>query len=83
MDWNRYKDAQTFLSTKIRRDLEVRSRLTYGAPLAFLSLGTLGGELGDIVFSLSGEYFWTSSNLPNFTYDNLKLGFLFTKRWEF
>ncbi len=83
VDWNRYKDAQEFLSTKIRRELEVRTRVTYGAPLSFLSFGQLGGGLGEIVFSLSGEYLWISSNLPNFTYDNLKLGFLFTKRWEF
>lgn len=39
--------------------------------------------MGDVVFSLSSEYLWVSSNIPNFTYDNLKLGFLFTKRWEF
>lgn len=83
LDWNRYKDAQTFLSTKIRRELEVRSRLLYGAPLSFLSAGLLGGTVGDVVLSLTGEYLWVSSNLPNFTYDNLKLGFLVTKRWDF
>ncbi len=83
LDWNRYKDAQTFISTKIRREIEVRSRLLYGAPLSFLSAGLLEGGLGDVVLSLNAEYLWVSSNLPNFTYDNLKLGFLFTKRWDF
>lgn len=83
LDWNRYKDAQTFISTKIRREIEIRSRVLYGAPLSFLSAGLLGGGVGDIVLSLNAEYLWVSSNIPNFTYDNLKVGFLFTKRWDF
>ncbi|MCP5071291.1 MAG: tetratricopeptide repeat protein [bacterium] len=82
-DWNRYKDAQTFISTKVRREAIIRSRLMYGAPLSFLSRGLIKGPLADIVFSLTAEYLWSSSNLPNFTYDNLKLGFLLTRRWEF
>ncbi len=81
-DWNRYKDAQTFLSTKIRRESLVRSRLLYGAPLSFLSAGLLRGPVGESVLSLSAEYLWVSSNLPNFTYDNVKLGFLLTRHWE-
>ena len=82
-DWNRYKDAQTFVSTNIRRETLTRSRLMYGAPLSFLSGGLLRGGLAEIVLSLTAEYLWASSNLPNFTYDNLKLGFLLTRRWEF
>ncbi len=83
LDWNRYKDAQSFISTKIRREAIIRSRVMYGAPLSFLSGGLIRGDLAELVLSLTGEYLWSSSNLPNFTYDNLKLGFLVSKRWEF
>ena len=81
-EWNRYKFAQSFVSRRIRREAILHSRWVYGAPLSFFTAGIADGELGEIVLSFSADYLWVSSNLPNYTYDDLQVGFLVTKRFE-
>ena len=81
-EWNRYKFPQAFVSRKRRRDTVLHSRLVYGAPLSFYTRGLAEGGIGEIVLSFSADYLWASSNLPNFTYDDLQFGFLVTKQFE-
>lgn len=66
-----------------RRDLRLRSRLTYGAPLRLL-LGRVEGVgfAHDILATLSAEHFRAFSNLRNYEYQNWQVSLLFTKRWQ-
>lgn len=82
MAWRRYKDAQDLVSRKIRRDLLGSLRLGVGAPLRLISLGRIGGEVGEVVVSIDLEHFFASSNLPNYTWRSRRVGLLVSRRFE-
>lgn len=70
-------------SNVVRRDNTWRARLTYGTPLAALFGEHLPEGLGDLVWTAAAEVTFADSNLPNYTYWNLRLQTLLSKRWEF
>lgn len=70
-------------SDVVRRDTIYRTRLTYGVPFGTLFGDGIPAGLGDIVWTTTGELLVSDGNLPNYTYANVKLQALFTKRWEF
>ncbi len=66
-----------------RRDTLYRARLTYGVPFATLFGDGLPAGIGDMVWTGTGELLVSDGNLPNYTYANVRLQALVTKRWEF
>lgn len=66
-----------------RRDRLHRARLTYGIQAGALFGSDLPDAFRDLLFTTAAEYFYSDSNLPNYTYSNLKLQGLVTKSWQF
>lgn len=81
-----YDQNNPTFSTQTRRDTDGRFSLTYGIPAGTVT-ETIGfdapDEVRDIVLSVTGEYYHSMSNLPNYTYANLRTQMLVSKRWEF
>lgn len=81
-----YDQNNPTFSSQTRRDTDGRFSLTYGVPAGTVT--ELAGvdapdEVRDIVLSVTGEYYRALSNLPNYTYANLRTQMLASKRWEF
>ena len=77
---DRYDEADIFISSRTRHDNTFTARTTYGAPLKFfVGPGKLHRELEDVTLSASGEWYRTSSNIPNFDYRNFHFQALLTK----
>lgn len=74
---DRYRQAEAAVSQSNRRDYAQRARVTYGAPLSLIAK-----PLGDMVWTLTYEYYHALSNLPNYSYSNNKLSTLLTYKWE-
>lgn len=67
----------------VRRDNTYRARLTYGTPLSTLFGDDLPDGLGDVVWTATAEVTRAVSNLPNYSYWNVRAQTLLSKRWEF
>jgi len=81
-----YDQNNPTFSAQTRRDSDGRFSLTYGIPAGTVteSVGLdAPDEVRDIVLSVTGEYYHSMSNLPNYTYANLRTQMLASKRWEF
>jgi hypothetical protein len=81
-----YDQNNPTFSAQTRRDRDGRVTLTYGIPAGTVT--ELVGvdapeEMRDVVLSVTGEYYRALSNLPNYTYANLRSQMLVSKRWEF
>jgi len=81
-----YDQNNPTFSAQTRRDRDGRVTLTYGVPAGTVT--ELVGfdapeEMRDVVLSVTGEYYRSLSNLPNYTYANLRSQMLVSKRWEF
>jgi len=84
---NVYDANNPTFSTATRHDHDIRLDLTYGVPLGTISGAVGGGELpelfNDMVLSANLEYYHSMSNLPNYTYSNIRTQALLSKHWEF
>lgn len=79
-----YDDVDPIVDPEIRRrDNTWRARVTYGTPLAALFGDDLPEGLGELVWTATAELTIADSTLPNYTYRNLRLQSLLSKRWEF
>jgi len=81
-----YDQNNPLFSSQTRRDKDGRFTLTYGIPAVTVTeaVGFEAPEqLRDVVLSVTGEYYRSLSNLPNYTYANLRTQALVSKRWEF
>jgi len=83
-----YDGADPFISSRVREDTDWMVGLTYGFPLSALGwsqaeLDPLPEPLRDVIFSISGSYARSNSNIPNFDYENWRAQALFTKRVDF
>lgn len=70
-----YDGPDPFISTETRRDNDWRLALTYGLPLSALMISPpdqdpMPEPLRDVVISFTGSYDRSSSNVPNYDYDN-------------
>lgn len=80
-----YDQPDTAVSARTRRDEQLRYRVTYGAPLSLL-LGRfelLAPWIEDTTATVTFEQFRSISNVTNYTYTNVKVSAMLTKRVEF
>ncbi|CCG39720.1 tetratricopeptide repeat protein [Magnetospirillum molischianum] len=81
-----YDKSNPTFSSQIRRDSDGRFDLTYGVPVGTVA-ETVGldapDQLREVILSVTGEYYRSLSNLPNYTYANLRTQALVSRRWEF
>lgn len=82
---NTYAEPDTSVSTRKRRDQQLRLRATYGAPvMLFVPDAWVPDWIGrDLTTSLSFEQFRSLSSITNYTYSNSKIVWMVTKRVEF
>lgn len=81
-----YDQNNPTFSAQTRHDTDGRFSLTYGVPAGTVTEAVgieAPDEVRDIVLSVTGEYYRMMSNLPNYTYANLRTQMLVSKRWEF
>ena len=88
IEWQKYDGPDPFISAETREDTDYGLSLTYGMPMSALALFRLDQDpmpqaVRDIVLSLSGGYFKSDSNVPNFDYENWRAQMLLTKRFDF
>lgn len=88
VEWQKYDGPDPFISAETREDTDYGLSLTYGMPMSALALFRLDQDpmpqaVRDIVLSLSGGYFKSDSNVPNFDYENWRAQMLLTKRFDF
>lgn len=77
-----YKDAQTEISHRVRRDTWLRPRVTWGAPLGFF--GSFVPEIArPIVVSASVELLRNFSNLSNYDWKTTRVTLLASRRFDF
>lgn len=85
-DANYYDEPEQLVSTRKRHDRIVRVRTTLGVPLGvFINDEQLaqGPVLRDITLFASIEGIRARSNITTNTYDNHRIAFGVTKRWDF
>ncbi len=85
-DANHYDEAEQLVSTRKRQDRITRVRTTLGVPLGvFINDEQLaqGPLLRDITLFASIEGIRARSNITTNTYDNHRIAFGVTKRWDF
>lgn len=81
---NGYNDADKGISARTRRDEQYRARLTYGIPVDLMTRQMLPKSLvRDLVLTFTVENFHSDSNIPNYTYTNVKTAAMLTKSFEF
>ncbi|MBL8699638.1 MAG: hypothetical protein JNK67_14765 [Alphaproteobacteria bacterium] len=78
-----FDGADTLVSARTRRDTVLRGQIGYGTPLNTLARGALPDWAGDITLLASVDVIRSISNLPNYTYTNLRGQLMLTKLWEF
>lgn len=86
MSWDYYPWEDIAVIGKRRLDRPVRARITYGTPLGYWAgviNQPLPEPLGDILFTMAGEYFTSRSNILNYNYKNLRAETMLTKKWAF
>jgi thioredoxin-like negative regulator of GroEL len=87
LSWNKnfYKEPDFAISSRTRRDKQVRYRLTYGAPLTFFlgHIKELAPWIKETTATFTFERFRALSNVDNYGYKNTKFGAMLTKRVEF
>lgn len=81
---NGYDEPDTAISSRTRRDEQLRVRLTYGVPIPLLVGGWFPSAfIEDTTATFSVEQFRSLSNIPNYTYSNTKLDLMVSKRIDF
>jgi tetratricopeptide (TPR) repeat protein len=79
-----YDEPDTAISSRRRRDEQLRARLAYGAPVELLIGSWLPNLIDEnLTASLSVEQARSDSNVINYTYSNTKLDMLLSKQVEF
>lgn len=79
-----YDAADTFISTSKRRDTNVTLGLTAGAPLGGTPVGEfLPDNAKDVLVTATIERAMTSSNIPNYAYNNWRGQMMLTKSFDF
>ncbi len=83
--FNSYDGPDRAISAATRQDKQLRTRVTYGAPLTFLlfKFGKGNRLFGDTTATVNFEYFRSPSTITNYTYRNFKSTMMLTKRVEF
>ncbi len=83
-----YDGPDPFVSRKKREDQDVQLDVTYGVPVGTI-IGVFGGNeagpepLREIVLNLTAAFEDSSSNLPNYEYNNFRGQFMFNRSWNF
>lgn len=72
-----YDDADVAISRLVRTDTSTRLGSTFGMPL-----GMLARPLKDLIWTLTYEYFNSSSNIINYDYDNHRANMMFTYKFD-
>ena len=81
---DQYDDFDPLVSTRTRRDMQYRARLTIGAPLQTILLDAeLPQFFSNMTVSATGEYYRATSNITNFQYSNRRFGLNISKRLDF
>jgi hypothetical protein len=82
--FNSYDGPDRAISAVTRQDKQLRTRVTYGAPLTFF-FGRWADNwlLDDTTATLSFEYFRSLSTITNYTYRNFKSTMMVTRKVEF
>lgn len=79
-----YDGADSFVSSRTRRDETFRSRITLGLPInSLLPAAAEHMVFENFLVLFSGEYYSARSNITNFTYDNGRAQVLLSKSWRF
>lgn len=85
-DLNYYEEPDTQTSSRTRHDRIGRARTTFGVPVALLIENEKVSQseaLRDLTLFVSVEGQRALSNITGNSYDNYRLGFGLTKRWDF
>lgn len=79
-----YDAADTFISSSKRRDTNVTLGLTAGAPLGGTPVGEfLPDNAKSVLVTATIERAMSSSNIPNYAYNNWRGQMMFTKSFDF
>lgn len=71
------------IRTRQRDDDVLRTRLTLASPIAAMVPWVAEGSfVGDLLTSLTTEYYRAESDITNYEFDDWKVALLFTKRWR-
>ena len=83
--FNSYDGPDRAISAVTRQDKQLRTRVTYGAPLTFLLFKCGKGNwlFEDTTATVNFEYFRSLSTVTNYTYRNFKSTMMLTKKVEF
>lgn len=89
LEFQDYEGADPFISAStVRENKDWSVGMTYGFPLSAVGwadpeINPMPPAMRDVVFSISGSYNRSDSNLPNYDYENWRAEALFTKRVDF